>query len=139
MVDLLLFSRLLFKQSVNVWVKKTETNLSSDTLLWFVSVFLTQTLYWHFLYHFDLNQKGWYARNNWRKTVRKIIDRLKKLTYESQFCVNILIDCYLYTYPYSGILWLWCWIWSPLWRKCWFLFIKEIIKDWIVLSLKFFK
>jgi hypothetical protein len=28
----------------NVWVKKTETNCSSDTLLWFVSVFLTQTL-----------------------------------------------------------------------------------------------
>ena len=28
----------------NVWVKKTETNWRSDTLLWFVSFFLTQTL-----------------------------------------------------------------------------------------------
>ena len=28
----------------NVWVNKTETNWSSDTLLWFVLFFLTQTL-----------------------------------------------------------------------------------------------
>ena len=43
----------------NVWVKKTETNRSSDTLLQFVLVFLTQTLHdnclatdWHIVIDF---------------------------------------------------------------------------------------
>ena len=35
-------------KELNVWVKKNETNRSSDTLLRFVSVFLTQTLAWFF-------------------------------------------------------------------------------------------
>ena len=41
---LLCLLRIFMRQTLyNVWVKKTET-LSSDKLLWFVSVFLTQTL-----------------------------------------------------------------------------------------------
>ena len=41
---LILINTNFLDQLYNVWVKKTETNRSSDTLLWFVSVFLTQTL-----------------------------------------------------------------------------------------------
>ena len=43
MFDSVTFLKCIFVIN-NVWVKKTETNHSSDTLLQFVSVFLTQTL-----------------------------------------------------------------------------------------------
>ena len=67
---------------INVWVKKTETNCSSDTLLWFVSVFfLTQTLRW---FHCQgcLRNQLIKLRNEWLLAEIECVTRLELNTFQ---------------------------------------------------------